>query len=133
MIGVSCGKIYGPADGRLSDAAASIAACSPQMNYVVTEYGKVDKIEFVEPASQEVFWIFPSPSVDKLMVSVNPGRAAQRGALSGVTLGLAENAPLDQVYLVVTESYLKSIGRECKATSATVLLDPQYEVAFTCS
>lgn len=110
----------------------ALAGCTQAISYVASEYGSTQRVDYVEPATQEVFWIFPRRDIGKLMVSINPNRAGQRGLARGSTLGVAGHEPLESLYRAVILSYLSSLGLNCTITSAKMVLDPQYEMTFDC-
>lgn len=104
-----------------------LAGCTKEINYVMTEYGKTDVIDYIEPASQEKFRIFYNAGSSKMMITPGMGRLVQKG----VTFGAAQLPP-EQVYANVATSWLKSQGRICSPTNTVLVIENQYEVSFQC-
>lgn len=95
------------------------------MGYAINNYGSTPRLNWKDSAGKE-FGIYDKPSENRMMVTSSFGKAVAIGA----TYGLASDTGL--VYRSAAEEYLRGQGRNCIATSTTLIVEPQYEVAYTC-
>jgi hypothetical protein len=79
----------------------------------------------------EVFRIFDKPEEGRLMITPSLGASAGMGAVKGITLGGADGASEARMRQAA-ENYLAQSGRSCTTTSVDLVVQPQFEVRYTC-
>ena len=105
-------------------ALVFLAGCSG-LNYVMENYGDVESQAHYYNGQK--FSIFDRPDVGRLMVTPSAGQAF----LEGLTFGLA--ATPEMTMQNAAQSYLDKTGRKCTVGDPKLIIDPQYEVFYSCS
>lgn len=107
-------------------AAAAISGCSPSVGYVMDNYNHVPVVDY-EHTTGLAYRVFDRPSDEKMMITGSFKAAFGQSLAGGNTKEPAEN------YTAAAIGWLAKQGRNCKATSTKLLLEPQYEVTYSCS
>lgn len=104
----------------------ALAGCSG-VNYVLQEYGSVQRIEWRDSGGTG-FRIYDKPSESKMMITPSLGAAFVQGATFGASRSIG------QVYEDAANEWLAAQGRQsCKAIRTVNILDPQHEVEYRCA
>lgn len=105
-------------------AALALTGCQG-MGYAIQHYGNTPRLNWTD-ASGKSFGIYDKPDENRMMVTASMAKSIAIGA----TYFLASDGGF--VYKAAAEEYLLEQGRDCLATSTTLIVEPQYEVAYTC-
>lgn len=105
-------------------AALTLTACQG-MGYAIQNYGSTPRLVWKDSTGKE-FGIYDKPAENRMMVTASIGRAAADGATFGATRDPG------QTYRDAAVEYLAQQDRRCTAISTTVIVEPQYEVTYSC-
>lgn len=100
--------------------------------YAIDNYGKVKPVSFRSPSSGSGYRIYDKPEEGRLMITPTIGASFGGGAIKGATLGAVNVLNSEAAYRMAAEEFTKSTGRTCRAESISLVIDPQYEVRYSC-
>lgn len=111
-------------------ASVCLSGCAG-LSYVIENYSGITP----EPVSMpdDTYRVYDKPHENRMMITSSLGSSAAQGVGRGITFGLADTTPPEPRFEAAANQYLALKGRsECKATSATLLVTPQFEVKYRC-
>lgn len=111
---------------------AALSGCAGAQ-YAMDNYGKVKPVAFRSPSSGGGYRIFDKPEENRLMITPTIGASLGGGALKGATFGAVNVLNSEAAYRQAAEEFTKSTGRTCRAESVSLVIDPQYEVRYSCT
>lgn len=114
--------------GLMLIAGATLAGCAGFD--AALEYTGTPVMSYMNMA--DTWRIFDKPAEGRLMITPSLGRAAGNGAVSGLTLGIADTDIPKPEYQNAVEGWLISTGRMCKVTDGYKLIRPQWEFKYAC-
>jgi hypothetical protein len=94
------------------------------------EYSDVMVMSFMDDKGGWRF--FDKPAEGRLMITPSLSRAAGEGAVTGLTLVIADTDIPKSEYQAAVESWLKQSGRDCTVTDGYKLIRPQWEFKYNC-
>ena len=103
------------------------------MDYAMKNYSGVKVESWVSPTTKKTFRIFDKPTENRMMITLGFGDASAQGIGQGLTLGVADTRTPGGVYQDAAIEWLALRGRACTATSTFLVIEPQYEVRYTCT
>jgi hypothetical protein len=115
----------------LATLLPALAGCAGA-SYAMKNYSGIDPVSWTSPTTKTTFRVFDKPTENRMMITLGFGGAAAQGIGQGLTLGAADTRTPAIVYQDAAIEWLKSQGRSCTATSAFVVIEPQYEIRYTC-
>lgn len=118
--------------GLVTAGALSLLTGCAGASYAVQNYKGISPNSFQDPSTGRTFRVFDKPTENRMMITASFADAAKQGALKGITLGGADSRTPEIVYQNAAINYLKSVGRTCSATNTFVVMEPQYEVQYSC-
>lgn len=102
------------------------------MSYILENYSGVAPEPVV--MNDDTYRVFDKPGENRMMVTPSIGAAGAQGFGRGLALGLVDTTPPSVRFEAAADRFLEEKGRpECKATRATLLVNPQYEVRYACA
>lgn len=113
-------------------AATFLFGCAGA-DYALKNYSSVKPVSWKSPTSQKNYRFFDKPAENRLMVTLGFGDAAAQGFGQGITLGAADTRTPEIVYQDAAIEWLQSNGRTCVATNTFLVIEPQYEVRYSCN
>lgn len=96
-------------------AAMMLSACGT-VNYLHKEYGSADPDMIIEKPDGG-FWVFAHKTKPKLIVSVNPQRAAGMGMLQGLTYGATAGGPVYAEFDAAAKQFMDERRPGCRAVN----------------
>ncbi|MEK1886047.1 MAG: hypothetical protein AAAB35_00395 [Phyllobacterium sp.] len=112
---------------------AAMSGCAG-IDYAKSNYGGLPQQQFTTSSGQS-FQIIDNPARSRMMIGPGGGGSATQGFVKslagGVAGGLVATPPV--VYRDAAEQFLRSTGRNCTAQDVTAIMDPRYEVRYTCT
>ena len=103
------------------------------IDYAKSNYGGLPQQQFTTSGGQS-FQIIDNPARGRLMIGPGGGGTAAEGFVkslgSGVANSLVATPPV--VYRDAAEQFLRSTGRQCTAQDVTAIMEPRFEVRYTC-
>jgi hypothetical protein len=111
--------------------ALVLGSCAT-MGYLHSEYGDAPPDATITLPSGSGFWVFANKSKPKLLVSVDPQRAAGMGLTIGLTYGAASSAPPYVEFDVVAKQWLAENRPGCRAVNGHPLERVYYEYDIVC-
>lgn len=113
-------------------AATILTGCGGGMKYALDNYTGVPVESWTSPSTKQAFRIFDKPQEKRLMITLGFGGAAAQGFGKGITFGAADTRTPEIIYQDAAIEWLKTKGRDCKATNAFLVVEPQYEIRYEC-
>lgn len=110
---------------------AALAGCAGAQ-YALDHYGKVKPVAFRSPSSGTGYRIYDKPTEGRLMITPTIGASFGGGAVKGATFGAVNVLNSEAAYRMAAEEFTKSTGRTCRADSISLVIEPQYEVRYSC-
>ena len=102
-------------------------------NYAMQNYSGIDPVTWRSATVGSTFRIFDKPKENRLMITLGFGEATMQGVGSGLTLGAADTRTPSILYQDAAIEWLKATGRVCTATNTFLVIEPQYEVRYSCA
>ncbi len=110
-------------------AALALSGCAGLSEAM--KYSDIE-IQYVRNANDE-FRIFDKPAEGKLMITASLGKAANQGAASGFTFGLADARMPKGYYTEAVLQFFAQTGRpNCQIVDGYLLIEPQWEYIYRC-
>lgn len=102
-------------------------------NYAMQNYSGIEPVTWRSTTVNSTFRIFDKPKENRLMITLGFGEATMQGVGSGLTLGAADTHTPSILYQDAAIEWLKTTGRTCTATNTFLVIEPQYEVRYSCA
>ncbi|MBB2972023.1 hypothetical protein [Mesorhizobium sp. RMAD-H1] len=113
-------------------AIAALSAGCAGVNYVSQKYAGVPAVQY-RAKDGASYRIVDNPRQQRLMIGPHISSSATGGFIKGFSLGSGIGATPPVVSRDAAEEYLASTGRQCEARDITLVVDPYYEVRYSCS
>lgn len=110
--------------------AIALSGCAGA-NYAMTHYSNVPVHSFTS-SNGATFRIFDKPTENRMMITPSLAASMGGGAVKGITFGMANPSSSEVVFRDAAEQYIRSTGRVCRATDIAKVIDPQFEIRYTC-
>ncbi|ATU91408.1 hypothetical protein [Phyllobacterium zundukense] len=111
---------------------AALSGCAG-IDYAKSNYGGLPQQQFTTERGQS-FEIIDNPARGRLMIGPGAAGKTTEGFVRGLGMGVANSlvATPPVVYRDAAEQFLRSTGRTCTAQDVTAIMDPRYEVRYSC-
>lgn len=117
----------------LAGCALVLTGCAT-ISYLTTEYGSASRDGEVTTPDGATFWIWQHKSKSKLMVSVDPARAAGMGAVSGLTFGAVRDGIPQPIFEDVAQRWFAQSGRpQCRTVKGYPIDRLYFEFDIDCT
>ncbi|RCS24951.1 hypothetical protein DUT91_05760 [Phyllobacterium salinisoli] len=110
---------------------AALAGCAG-INYVSQKYAGQPSVEY-RAKDGTTYRIVDNRREERLMIGPSISSSATDGFIKGLSLGSGIGATPPVVSRDAAEEYLASTGRKCESRDITLVVDPYYEVRYSCS
>lgn len=110
----------------------ALSACAG-IDYAKSNYGGLPQQQFKTSGGQ-TFLIIDNPAKGRMMIQPGGSPSTAGGFVSSLGSGLANSlvATPPVVYRDAAEQFLSSTGRRCTAQDVTAIMEPRFEVRYTC-
>jgi len=112
-------------------ALLTLTSCAGA-KYAMDNYSGVEMVGWTSPTTKTSFLVYDKPAENRMMISLGVGESAMQGLGKGLTLGAADTRTPEGAFQAAALEWLALQGRTCTATKAFVIIEPQYEVQYTC-
>lgn len=101
----------------------SVAGCTG-LQYAMDNYQGVPIVQ--QKYANQVFRVFDKPEENRLMITPSIGKSAVQGATWGAA------ATPEIFFQNAAQAFLDQSGRKCTAGDPKLIVQPQYEIFYTC-
>jgi hypothetical protein len=110
----------------------ALAGCASEgLTYAVREYRGVPIQDYLAP-DQASYRVFDKPTANKMMITPSLGEAMSVGFTRGATFGAAGNPNWQHRMIEAAKAFLASTGRTCQIVGSSMIVEPQWEIAYEC-
>lgn len=113
-------------------AVLTLTSCAGA-KYAIDHYASVKPISFRSTEQAKVYRIYDKPHESRMMITPSIGASIGGGAVKGATFGALNTMNSEVGYRNAAEEFLLSTGRACRATDIALVIEPQYEIRYTCA